>query len=282
MKIKTKEKIIKLYQSGLSSRKVSKIVGVGKSTVASLIKSKCLSRSNLEWTKNKKKMAEIYLKLSQDRKGKALPLHRKYKINLNLFKNLSNPFEAYLFGIIATDGHVAARTISLMVSNVDKEWMDALAKKIKVKLKIDNRGYPYLNINSVDVVKTIKNLGINSQKTRFPQKITIPKAWKDFTRGLIDGDGSVYFNKKNIGVCFGNTNKFLVNFVCEKMRKFGTKCNVLLVNSFKSQKTAKRPYILPFYNVSCSGRAATGFLKEIYYKKCFAINRKMQKVKQIQ
>ncbi|GEM_PF-6855244 len=283
MKTKTKERIIELYRGGLSSRKISKIVDFGKTAISSLIKCEGISRSNLEWTKDKKKMAKIYLKLSKDRKGKALPFHRKYKINLNLFKNLSNAFEAYLFGIIVTDGHVADRTISLMVSSVDKKWMSELAKILNIKLKTDNRGYPYLNLNSVDIVKTIKKLGVNTQKTRFPHKITIPKAWRDFMRGLIDGDGSIYLrNKKTITVCFGNTNKYLVDFVCKKMRKYGTKCNVLLVNSQKHQKKAKRPYVLPFYSVSCGGSSATKFLREIYYKNCFAIDRKIKKVKEIQ
>jgi len=282
MKIKTKEKIIELYRSGLSSRKISKIIGMGKTTISTLIKREGLARSNLEWTRDKEKMAKIYLKLSKDRKGKALPFHRKYKINLNLFKDLSDAFEAYLFGIIVTDGHVADRTISLMVGSIDEKWMSELAKRLNVQLKTDNRGYPYLNLNSVDIVKTIKKLGVNTQKTRFPQKVAIPKAWCDFVRGLIDGDGSIHLiNKKTIAVRFGNTSKYLVDFVCEKMRKYGTKCNVLLVNSQKHQKKAKRPHVLPYYSVTCTGDPAINFLREIYYKDCFAIDRKIKKIEEI-
>ena len=226
MKTKTKERIIELYRSGLSARKISKVVSIGKTSISSLIKHEGMARSNLEWTKDKEKMAIIYAKISKDRKGKALPFHRKYSVNLDLFKDLSNAFEAYLFGIIVTDGHVADRTIRLMVSSIDRKWMLELAKMLNVKLKTDNRGYPYLNLNSVDIVKTIKKLGVNTQKTRFPQKITIPKAWRDFMRGLIDGDGSIHLiNKKTIAVRFGNTNKYLVDFVCKKMRKHGTRCH---------------------------------------------------------
>ena len=283
MKTKTKERIIELYRSGLSARKISKVVSIGKTSISSLIKHEGMARSNLEWTKDKEKMAIIYAKISKDRKGKALPFHRKYSVNLDLFKDLSNAFEAYLFGIIVTDGHVADRTIRLMVSSIDRKWMLELAKMLNVKLKTDNRGYPYLNLNSVDIVKTIKKLGVNTQKTRFPQKITIPKAWRDFMRGLIDGDGSIHLiNKKTIAVRFGNTNKYLVDFVCKKMRKHGTKCNVLLVNSQPSQKKAKRPHILPFYNVTCTGDSDINFLREIYYENCFAIDRKIKKIKEIQ
>lgn len=273
-------KIEELYLTGLSGRQIAERLGLGKSQVLNFIKSLGISRGNLEWLSDLSKKEDAYQKSSIKRKGIAQPKIRKYDINLNLFKNLDDPFEAYLFGIIFTDGSInkANTTISLMVSNSDKEWLDDISYKLNIPSRIDNRGYPYFNLNSIEVGLTLQSLGIDNEKTKNPKNIIIPNNEIDFLRGLIDGDGSICIDDKNYPtIYFGNTNKFIVEWVANKFKATGAKAKVHLLNEKPWNNNAKRPYKLPFYEVKCSGSYAKKILEQIYYDGCFAIPRKIVK-----
>ena len=275
------DSIKKLYLSGLSGREVAIQLHLSKTQVQTYIKKMGISRSNLDWQKDKIKLNNAINISKVKRTNIPQPNGRKYNINTNLFKNLDDAFESYLFGIIFTDGSVSknGNTISLMVSNVDKVWLDDIASRLNVPSKIDNRGYPYLTINSTEIGSTLNFLGIFNDKTKNPRNIIIPDNKIDFLRGLIDGDGCISISDNGkIYIQFGNTNKQIVDWVCDNFRKVGTRCSVYCVNDRPSNKTAKRPYKQNFYTVSCTGKNAKLLLKTIYYDGCFAIPRKYSKV----
>lgn len=278
------EEIIELYKNNYSLRAIAKKYECNSSTILKILKKNNIERrNNLEWMKNNTIRLNAIEKTILKRKGVATPKCRKYNININLFKNIDiDKFESYLYGVIVTDGSVADRSISLMVSNTDIEWMKNITKLIGVPLKIDNRGYPYFNINSVEIVKTLNSLGINKNKTKYPKDIIIPSKTTeaDFLRGLIDGDGSIYFSKQNKPIInFGNTNKQLVNFVCSIFNKFGSKCNVNNSYTQKHNIIAKKPYKNNFYTVNCCGKTAKLFLEYVYYNDCFGLPRKIERAK---
>lgn len=275
------EAIKELYKNGLSARKIAEELEISKTSVAKIIKSLGISRGNLDWQNDTILKDIACKKTSIKRKYIPQPLARKYNVNIDLFKNTDDAFESYLFGIITTDGYVNDRTIGLMVSSIDTPWMQLISDRLNVPLKIDNRGYPYFNINSVEIVNTLRCLGLNKYKTSNPQPITIPSLERDFLRGLIDGDGSVGISKSGVPyVYFGNTNKQLVEWVHLKMTEKGARCKVHLVNNRPSQKTTERPHILPFYDVRCSSQPAKLLLNDIYYDDCFAIPRKFNKARE--
>lgn len=269
------KQIIKLYKGGWSTRKIATYLNCGHSSVAKFVSNQGISRGNLEWQNDKERKLLVARKAGLTKKGRPLDKARIYNIDKTLFYDLSNTFDAYLLGVIVTDGHVSERTIQLQVSSIDIDWIRLLANKLNVPIKIDKRNYPYLNINSVEIVKTLRNLGINKNKTTHPQFITIPTSENDFLRGLLDGDGSIYLQDNNRPIIkFGNTNKQLVDWICSKFKKKGSKGNVLLVNDMPYNKTALRPYKIPFWVTGCSGKAAKLILEEIYYEGCFANPRK--------
>ena len=276
------KRIIDLYTNGLSTRKIADILGrTSNAGIRKIVKQAGLIRSNLEWQSDKHRKQEACQKTSDKRKGIPQPKARKHSIDTNLFKSLEDPFVCYLLGVLVTDGHVGDRHFGIMVSQEDSTWMKLISKRLNVPLKFDNRGYPYLTYNSIEVVSTLRELGLNKDKTKNPQLIIIPKLENDFLRGLIDGDGSVVLDNKNRpSIYFGNTNKQLVDWVQLKFNRKGSKCKSYLVNERNYNKTAKRPYQLPFYSVCCSGESAALLLEDIYYNKCFALPRKIKKAKE--
>lgn len=276
---KFEKQIVELYKSGMSSRSIAMHLNLGRSRVGCCINKQGIARHRLDWQNDKTRKQLASRKTSQTKKGKPQDDARIYDIDKSLFRDLSKPFDAYLLGVIVTDGHVKDRSIRLQVSSIDMEWLQLISKQLNVPLKIDNRGYPYLSINSVEIVQTLRSLGVNLHKTANPQEITIPIAENDFIRGLIDGDGSVYFKGKDTRpvVVFGNTNKQLVELVCSRIKEKGANRHVTLMNDLPSNKTALRPYKLPFFSTGCCGKAARLLLNDLYYDGCFANPRKYKK-----
>ena len=144
----------------------------------------------------------------------------RLKVNEYYFKKWSANM-AYILGFILADGSIIKeprrRESDKLSFGVNQKDIDVL-KKIKKELSSEHklsltRNCVYLSIQSQKIVDDLKKLGITYRKSfKSDLNIKIPnmpkKYIRDFIRGIVDGDGSINFNKKgrqkgrpNLSVC---------------------------------------------------------------------------------
>ncbi len=267
--------IVGLYKSGLSTRDVADALGVSKTGVSKIIKKEGAARGNLDWQKDARRMKSSVNKSAATRRGVPQGKSRVHQIDCKLFSNLSDPIQAYLLGVVVTDGSVGARNVSMMVAQKDLDWMVLISEYLNIPLGIDKRGYPYWGLNSVEIVSTLESLGVGRRKTENPTKVVIPGQKLDFIRGLIDGDGCIGVKNGYPYLSFCGTNLQLVELVKDLCCSYGSKVNVSLANGWKSQS-----YKLPFYSVAAAGQPVASLLHDVYYDGCFAMPRKLKKAQE--
>jgi len=176
--------VIKLYQSGLSCQKISKLYKCSQATIANyLVKNNIARRSNLINS-------------------------RRLNINKDFFKDIDQEKKAYLLGFIFADGSISKSKyyLALALAEKDKEIIDLLQESIypdkqptlsyrtiKNKKGLSKR-YVKLSISSKEICTDLINLGCFPNKTL---KVRFPKIRKNlyrhFIRGYFDGDGTITF-----------------------------------------------------------------------------------------
>lgn len=144
----------------------------------------------------------------------------KLEVNENYFKKWSSNM-AYLLGFILADGSIIKEPrkgeSDKLSFGVNQKDIDIL-KKIKQEFSAEHTlslvgNYVYLSIQSQKIVDDLKSLGISYrksfQKSSYVEFQKIPKRYlRDFIRGIVDGDGSINFNKRgrqksrpNLNIC---------------------------------------------------------------------------------
>ena len=155
------------------------------------------------------------------------------------FENIDAEAKAYFLGLLFTDGSVylgkkESNQISLELAIKDIEILQILKKELNVSNKISyrkskNRSETVtLKVFSKKMVDDLAKYGIIPQKTKntkhLPLKLIPEELKKDFIRGLIDGDGSIYYHGKDkcyIGLTFCS----YYRSICEELQKA---CNELI------------------------------------------------------
>lgn len=129
--------------------------------------------------------------------------NRKLKYNENILKENSSESN-YFLGWIATDGYIDEKNNRVRIELCDIEPLEIIKRIIgysgDIKLSTmrkTSKKQPYrLSISNKELVKDFVNLGIKQKKSR---TIELPKIddqnFYHFLRGVIEGDGSVVFNK---------------------------------------------------------------------------------------
>ena len=156
--------------------------------------------------------------------GERLGLKRKtnkpkLKVNEFYFRKWS-PKMAHILGFIFADGNITEVTHNGYSDKLgfgqNKKDIDIL-RKIKQELSAEQtlsigKKYVHFSIYSQVIVDDLKKLGITYRKSsqKNPCKLpNIPQKYiRDFIRGIVDGDGSVNFNKRgrqkgrpNLSIC---------------------------------------------------------------------------------
>ena len=203
---KRDKRIIELYKSGLSMKKVSKEVGVSASTVSNVIK----------------RYGETPREQHQKGHSKGTTKNRKYYFNQSIFETIDTEEKAYWLGFLYADGYVGYRgLVSLGLKESDLKHIELFrtflgAEKINIKYYSKTKSYR-INICSVKLASDLCLLGCEQKKSKtltFPTSEIVPdNLIHHFMRGYFDGDGSIMINKKNklvFHLC--GTNDFLNGF----------------------------------------------------------------------
>jgi hypothetical protein len=177
------ENICTLYRSGLSSIKISKIYK--------------RSPQGIRYVLGKNK---IILRESCD-------AGRKYSLNENYFTIIDTIDKAYFLGLLFADGCNTGRGVKLDLQMKDKKIIEKFVRYINyggviysTKRKSgysDNCEMSSLIISSKKISFDLTRHGCVERKTNFCDFPNINKIfYNHFIRGVFDGDGGIYINKK--------------------------------------------------------------------------------------
>jgi len=185
----TKEKLISLYLNEKRSLgDIAKIYSVSRTAIYRRLKIYAIKQRS-------KSEARI-----EAQKQDKLP-QQFYDINEDFFSSWS-PEMAYVFGLIITDGCVSdAGVISLCIN--DRDLLEKVKKVLRSGHKITpsrhQKGLYYFHFAREKLVADLAKLGVLPRKSltvKFPQ---VPERYLvDFIRGVFDGDGSVFFDKRRV------------------------------------------------------------------------------------
>lgn len=206
------EEITKLYQEGKTAKEISSLLGF----------------------KYHQPVYNYFKKMGWKRTGKTGK--RVYKVDENFFKCINTEEKAYILGFICADGHIEKDRLNITVSIKDIDILEKIrcAMHSNHPIKEVQRTNPYkktnrenlilseLMIGSVELVKSLFNMGLTTNKTytlngdilKYIPKYLI----RDFLRGYFDGDGNIFFGRRyssgykyNVNIC-GNEDFLLKSF----------------------------------------------------------------------
>jgi predicted DNA-binding protein YlxM (UPF0122 family) len=122
-----------------------------------------------------------------------------YDINEDFFNSWS-PEMAYVLGLLITDGCISkSGAVSLCIN--DRELLEkvkvAMGSEHNIVVSKHQKGLHYFHFARENMVKKLIELGVIPKKSlvvKFPE---VPGEYMpDFIRGVFDGDGSVFFDKR--------------------------------------------------------------------------------------
>lgn len=249
---KTKENLKymqKMYEEGLSIKKISEIIGIGYGTANNWLKEMNVQIRH----KGPKSLIE----------------------NESYFETIDTKNKAYWLGFIMADGCISTYanqySLKIHISIKDKILIDKFLKDIESSNKTlykpsNGNGSYYVSLTSKKMVTDLMKYGIKEAKSGnevFPTNI--PKEYEfDFIRGYFDGDGLAGDNR----IGFIGSKLLLENII----NKLNIKTNI-----YKCTNTD----IELFYFQTASKKNIYTFFNKIYSDNVFCSKRKKDKVSNI-
>lgn len=257
MKEHIEKQIVEMYNSGLGSPSISKIIDKNFYFILKILK------------KN-----GVKLRTAEESA-------RKYIFNENFFKNIDEESKAYFLGFILADGSINKKRNSLKLSlnSQDKDILFKLAEMIqidqnKVKIRKQIGGFKPCEVAemvlvSKKMVEDLEKLNIIQNKTF---KVRCPNIAENlkrhFWRGILDGDGWIslsrikegYLPILECGIC---GNEFVIN-------NFSKLLDCLDVNHAISKDKS-------IFRIRLTGERAFKFLNYLYKDSSFSLKRKKDK-----
>ena len=211
---------------------------------------------------------------------------KKNNINEDYFKNINTCNKSYWLGFVMADGclcHIGTsrKSFSIMIKTEDKSHVMQFAKdidfpedKIKTRKALrKNTIYSTTGFTTSNKIfcNNLEQHGIIPRKTG---KESIPKSIpqdlkNDFIRGFFDGDGHIGFDRIEASTTSLTMLEQLTSWLCNH-RIFYT---IQIVDKTKS---------VILYRIVISKQSWKDFLDIVYYPGCFGLERKINKVKEIQ
>lgn len=117
-----------------------------------------------------------------------------------------SPEKAYAVGLLTTDGNLSKDGRHITMSSSDIDLLETFNRCLSLNAKISetkNNGYavkPHYKVqfSNVQLYRWLLEIGLFPNKTHTLNKINIPNSYfRDFLRGHLDGDGSIFmYNDK--------------------------------------------------------------------------------------
>jgi len=180
------EEIEKLYVSGKTLKEISEIYHCSPESIR-----KRLQKSSVKMRK----------------KGIGTARTGKLNIDLGYFENIDSNEKAYWLGFLYADGYVGNNIVKLKLK--DKEPIVFFKKAIKSEHKLcENENFDKrtdkiyksysIAIASTKVANDLKKIGLKDAFKNFDFPTIEKKFYSHFIRGVFDGDGGIYFIKKDV------------------------------------------------------------------------------------
>lgn len=131
--------------------------------------------------------------------------------NRNIFNKIDNEEKAYWLGFIVADGYlnINKHMLRIKLGNRDRNHLIKFIKfvggneemlKSEIHSETGNENF-YVSLYSKEVMNDLLNLGIEQAKSGKEKVCNIDKKYyRDFIRGLWDGDGFIRENLSGIGL----------------------------------------------------------------------------------
>lgn len=181
------KEIIIGYLGGFSTIKLSKIHNCSNSKI-----SKILHKNN------------ILMRTAEERT-------KRISVNDTYFETIDTKDKAYFLGLIVADGSVNKNAFKIQLQEEDVDILNLFKKYIEyegevkfIKKATENRkNTGLLNIYSQKIAKDLIKLGVIPAKSHFTYFPDIPEEFHShFIRGVFDGDGCVYIDKRSNSLKF--------------------------------------------------------------------------------
>lgn len=170
--------------------------------------------------------------------------YRKYTLNKNYFAKIDTPNKAYILGFIAADGSVYGNILSIELKNGDSEHklLEQISEELGSNKPIEdtfhyNKRYNLhtqgsrVTFYSDRLVTDLNSYGItpNKTKTLHVNLTLIPNKYlRDFWRGVMDGDGSLYLtNGIHKSLCLVGSKQIITSFHDLIKAKYNISCKIL-------------------------------------------------------
>lgn len=297
------QQIIDLYKKGNSICKINSLFNCHSETIRRiLIKNNIVLRKKKDYTKYSKtqeqQIVQLYNKgqtvieigkkincnfetirqIILRNNGKIRP-KRKYLLNESFFETINSPQTAYILGLWYTDGYNCETKNYINISMCDLEILEKVKKELDYSGPIyqqkrgkTNKKIPYcLWLSSKKLSQDLAKLGCVQRKSyhlRFPTNIS-NDLMPHFIRGLLDGDGCIYYNKQR--------NQWRISITGTKELCRGIQDHLKYGNNYlqkKNNKTNHETWTWQLYNKNMNIKI---FLDYIYDQSNIHLERKYQK-----
>ena len=185
----------------------------------------------------------------------------------------------YVVGYIATDGCLSKDRRHIMIVSKDYQILKDIRDTLGLNAKIShhrgglNTSAFHVVISSVSFYRFLESIGLTSKKSLTLGSLDVPSSYfKDFLRGVIDGDGSIYswIHRTNghiqWSLRFHSGSKLFSEWLKNETEKYFNVWGRLHVRKSKDRN--------PFYIVKFGKMAAKDILSSCYPKDCLALERK--------
>ena len=213
--------------------------------------------------------------------GERLGIKRKrdkprIEVDESYFKKWSANM-SYVLGFILADGCIIQGTykgysdsLKFGVQSKDKDVLEKIKSELKSDHKLSqNKNAVHFCIASQEIVNDLKRLGIIYRKSlrEIVPKVP-PKYAKDFIRGVVDGDGSLWLDKQSyptLSVSGGeNTLRFIRDHFFTKFKLY----------SKLSRRTYSKDAKKYLYQIGYRCNSAKQLIEYLYYDSELYLNRK--------
>jgi len=194
------------------------------------------------------KVFRLHLKVSSERKS-ITQSKRSIKYNYpdaNVFINIKKREVAYIMGFLWADGYLSESNIILEINKIDLDEIKHVFFSVG-EWRYDNRFRKNRKKESASIScskKEILNIfkGYNYQQKSLEHPVVLDKISNDlkkyFFRGLIDGDGNFYVNKKTnqSQFCLAGTYNQNWGYFEELLKKLDIKYTIRKARSVRNEK----------------------------------------------